>query len=490
MGKEVGDVTASMRPQLLGKVRRQAAKVVGTLLKGDADRRASASMKSLIYAPSVVAKKATLALTCQTLKYLPVLKEVIAFTDLLSGKKKMPVELVYVLVCDLLFGQDVTDTGDAEKQVLTRKSALRSALARLLVKRNVSSAEELLPLEAQNSGPAIPRYVRVNTLKMSTRKAITILRESIKDVEIDDLIQDLLVLPPGTDLHKHPLVLNGSIVLQGKASCMPAQALSPACDWEVLDACAAPGNKTVHLAALMAGRGKITACEINEKRAQRLQETVRLTGATNVTVRQQDFLTIDPTLPEFTKVRGILLDPSCSGSGTTVQRLDHLLPSAGTDKNDDQEKDRIEQLARFQETALLHALSFPSLEKLVYSTCSIHQRENEDVVLAVLPHAKEKGFELSNPFPSWPHRGLPVFEGADLLIRTDALRDKMDGFFVALFVRKSSSSTSKKASDELESLDPEGHCEKEQDARTSLQRRRKLKRQRKKEQQALNAKIN
>nr|XP_024365029.1 probable 28S rRNA (cytosine-C(5))-methyltransferase isoform X2 [Physcomitrium patens] len=487
MGKEVGDVTASMRPQLLGKVRRQAAKVVGTLLKGDADRRASASMKSLIYAPSVVAKKATLALTCQTLKYLPVLKEVIAFTDLLSGKKK---DARGAGLCASMRPFIWPDTGDAEKQVLTRKSALRSALARLLVKRNVSSAEELLPLEAQNSGPAIPRYVRVNTLKMSTRKAITILRESIKDVEIDDLIQDLLVLPPGTDLHKHPLVLNGSIVLQGKASCMPAQALSPACDWEVLDACAAPGNKTVHLAALMAGRGKITACEINEKRAQRLQETVRLTGATNVTVRQQDFLTIDPTLPEFTKVRGILLDPSCSGSGTTVQRLDHLLPSAGTDKNDDQEKDRIEQLARFQETALLHALSFPSLEKLVYSTCSIHQRENEDVVLAVLPHAKEKGFELSNPFPSWPHRGLPVFEGADLLIRTDALRDKMDGFFVALFVRKSSSSTSKKASDELESLDPEGHCEKEQDARTSLQRRRKLKRQRKKEQQALNAKIN
>jgi len=68
VGKESGDATSGMRPQLLGKVRRQAAKVVGTLLKGDADRRASASIKSLIYAPSVVAKKATLALTCQTLK--------------------------------------------------------------------------------------------------------------------------------------------------------------------------------------------------------------------------------------------------------------------------------------------------------------------------------------------------------------------------------------------------------------------------------------
>jgi hypothetical protein len=68
LGKESGDATSGMRPQLLGKVRRQAAKVVGTLLQGDADRRASASIKSLIYAPSVVAKKATLALTCQTLK--------------------------------------------------------------------------------------------------------------------------------------------------------------------------------------------------------------------------------------------------------------------------------------------------------------------------------------------------------------------------------------------------------------------------------------
>ncbi|KAG0562494.1 hypothetical protein KC19_9G151000 [Ceratodon purpureus] len=489
LGKESSDTASGMRPQLLGKVRRQAAKVVGTLLKGDADRRASASIKSLIYAPSVVAKKATLALTCQTLKYLPVIKEVIGFTDLLSGKKKMPVELLYVLVCDLLFGQDVADTGDAERQVLTRKSALRAALARLLVKRNVSNAEGLLPPEVQNSGPAVPRYVRVNTLKMSTRKAITILRESIKDVEIDDLIQDLLVLPAGTDLHKHPLVLNGSIVLQGKASCMPAQALAPDCDWEVLDACAAPGNKTVHLAALMAGRGKVIACEINEKRAQRLQENVRLTGASNVTVRQQDFLTIDPTLPEFAKVRGILLDPSCSGSGTTVQRLDHLLPSAGADKNDDQEQERIEQLAKFQQTALLHALSFPSLEKVVYSTCSTHQRENEDVVMAVLPDAKAKGFELACPYPSWPHRGLPVFEGADLLLRTDAARDNMDGFFVALFVRKSSISTSIKPSDVLKSLATEGTII-DQDAKSSLQRRRKLKRQRKKEQQAINAKIN
>jgi 16S rRNA C967 or C1407 C5-methylase (RsmB/RsmF family) len=50
----------------------------------------------------------------------------------------------------------------------------------------------------------------------------------------------------------------------------------------------------------------------------------------------------------------------------------------------------------------------------VYSTCSTHQRENEDVVMAVMPAAKAKGFELACPYPSWPHRGLPVFEGGKM----------------------------------------------------------------------------
>lgn len=76
-----GREAKGMRVQLLAKVRRQAAKAVQSLLKGDADRRASASIRSLIYAPSIVAKKATLALTCQTLKceFLPLKRLIRAF---------------------------------------------------------------------------------------------------------------------------------------------------------------------------------------------------------------------------------------------------------------------------------------------------------------------------------------------------------------------------------------------------------------------------
>lgn len=51
---------------------------------------------------------------------------------------------------------------------------------------------------------------------------------------------------------------------------------------QVLDACSAPGNKTVHLAALMKGKGKIIACELNKDRAKRLEDTIRLSGATSI----------------------------------------------------------------------------------------------------------------------------------------------------------------------------------------------------------------
>lgn len=51
---------------------------------------------------------------------------------------------------------------------------------------------------------------------------------------------------------------------------------------KVLDACSAPGNKTVHLAALMKGNGRIVACELVEKRVERLKYTINLSGASSI----------------------------------------------------------------------------------------------------------------------------------------------------------------------------------------------------------------
>lgn len=414
-------------------VRRQAARILHKIIQGDVNRHAVASIKSLIYQPSVRNKKATMALTCQTLRYLPVINEVLENTNLLKTKGKVCTELLYITTFELLFGKELASSGGIENYVLSQKSSLRAALARLLVKRKVTCAEDLLPHDSGLGSEAV-RYVRVNTLKMEVSEALELLGKSL-EVKEDDMIPGLLTVAAGSDLYRHPLVLNGALILQGKASCIPALALAPNANWKVLDACAAPGNKTIQLAALMEGRGKVLACEINKNRLQRLCETVDIAGASNVEVLHEDFLKLDPSSLSLSTVKAILLDPSCSGSGTSHRRLDHLLPSSVNGQNLDAfDMQRLEKLACFQEKALRLALSFPGVERVVYSTCSIHQRENEDVIKSVLGDASRNNFRLGMPFPKWQQRGLPVFEGAHCLLRTEPSKH-MDGFFVALFER-------------------------------------------------------
>ncbi|KAJ4830158.1 putative 28S rRNA (cytosine-C(5))-methyltransferase [Turnera subulata] len=127
--------------------RREAAKVLRTVLQGDARRQAVASIKSLVYSPSVRNKKATLALVCQTLKHFAILKEVLESASVLNSKWKRQEELMYIIAYDILFGQDTSlVSGDAEKFLMRRKDAIQSALAKLLVRKKAKNVDDLVAL--------------------------------------------------------------------------------------------------------------------------------------------------------------------------------------------------------------------------------------------------------------------------------------------------------------------------------------------------------
>jgi len=207
------------------------------------------------------------------------------------------------------------------------------------------------PEDGTSPQHAHPRWVRINTL--SQMNPFQIMFKDHKDVSLaevclaapgdkvlalDEHIPNLIALPPGTDVTRSPAYLHGDIILQDKASCFSAYLLNPSLtDGDLLDACAAPGNKTTHLAAILHGAKAtspsaspadpiqtIYACERDKLRAATLAKMTAIANpdghAHFSCLLGQDFLRLSPQDARFKNVGALLLDPSCSGSGIVRRR--------------------------------------------------------------------------------------------------------------------------------------------------------------------------
>lgn len=398
------------------------------------------AVKTLVYDSKFPNIKQLFALVCETQKYSSVLQEIINSTKLLK-ETKLRIHLAKVLVYDLLIGHGVKCGGAWKTTMLKHRARLQAALARIKIKRKVSRNQDLLPSSIQQTqNDVIPRYVRVNTLKTSLEDVIDYLKREgfsyqgtpgrLEDLDrlsgkmfLCDLhLKDLLVFSGKTDFHDHFLYKAGHIILQDKASCLPAFLLNPPVGSHVIDACAAPGNKTSHLAAIMKNKGKLFAFDLDAKRLSTMSTLLLRAGVTCHKLANQDFLKVDPQNSEYKEVKYILLDPSCSGSGMVCLRDE--LPET-------QEDGRLQALAAFQLHCLNHALQFPQLERIVYSTCSIHSQENEEVVTACLQ--RNPGFRLVHLLPDWPERG---HEPLTQCLRASTAKTRTHGFFVAMLERR------------------------------------------------------
>ncbi|XP_072772938.1 28S rRNA (cytosine-C(5))-methyltransferase isoform X2 [Taeniopygia guttata] len=407
--------------------------------------RGEGGLKSLVYNSGFPHVRQLYALVSETLRYAAVLEKLLDGAALLRAEKKLAPQLAKVLVYDLLFGKGLKCGGRWKALARRHRARLEAELARMKVRHKVSRNEDLLASEQAVSAAAsqVPRYVRVNTLKTCVDDVIDFFKcqgyaylgkaNSVEELKalsgkkflLDLHLPELLVFPSQTDLHDNLLYTSGHIILQDKASCLPAFLLGPVAGSHVIDACAAPGNKTSHLAAILKNKGQIFAFDVDPKRVATTNTLLTRAGVTGCQLVQQDFLTVDPRDPKYSRVTHILLDPSCSGSGMVTRGPgEEVAPSA----------ERLRALAGFQRRALSHALSFPALQRLVYSTCSLHREENEEVVQAVL---QEWGsaFRLVTAFPSWPCRGLAAFPGAESCLRASPTETLTHGFFVAVLER-------------------------------------------------------
>ena len=319
---------------------------------------------------------------------------------------------VYVHLYELLYRGSLATGGPLKSQLMAMKP-------------------RLIELKKQHAGSIskqtrLPLYVRINTLKTSNPAEVA--RQLLRDfpdsqVSGDPHVNFLFKFPSTTNFSQYPLYKNGTLIIQDKASCLPAVALSPPSGSTVLDACSAPGNKTLHLAAIMEGQGRVVAVERDRKRFNRLKGSVKRHGAESIiTPVCSDFLEIDPNSAEYRTVTHILLDPSCSGSGMVTENLvTQFKPIT---------EERIAELVALQTSLLTHALRFPSLRRVVYSTCSLYQRENEEVVRGVLADHPE--WEVVPVIEGWARRGLDGMEGCVRCLPEDGT----NGFFLACLMRK------------------------------------------------------
>ncbi len=219
------------------------------------------------------------------------------------------------------------------------------------------------------------------------------------------------------------LVTAGELTPQSRASAAVVEVLDPQPGEHVLDLCAGPGTKTGQIAARMEDRGEVISVELDSARAEEVAGQARRLGLHSVTVIEAD-ATKPGMAPGFDRV---LLDAPCSDLGTLASR-----PDARWRKS----PRTIERLVEVQAAALRNAAALLAPGgTLVYSTCTISRRENEERVAALLLEAGSgeiPELELDDLGALAPGLASPV-EARALQIRAD--RDHSTGFFIARFRR-------------------------------------------------------
>ncbi len=254
--------------------------------------------------------------------------------------------------------------------------------------------------------------LRVNILKISTSELIALLQKANVEVQTLPSIPNALRL--SSRVGSIPDLIGfseGLWTVQDASAQLAALILDPQPDDVIIDACAAPGGKTTHIAELMGDRGLIYACDRTESRLKKLQQNCDRLNLSSIQIRigdSRDFI--------FEADR-VLLDVPCSGLGTLHRHADARWRQTPEDSA---------KLAILQTELLNQAQTWVKPNGiLVYSTCTLHFAENEAVIEQFLEN-----------HPDWqlidPNVSIQFGIASDRpWLKILPHEHNMDGFFIA-----------------------------------------------------------
>ncbi len=294
-------------------------------------------------------------------------------------------------------GREFEYPKDKEKYLSVKYSFSEEMTKQWIADFGYEFTQELM--QSLNCPP--PMLLRTNVLKINTEELCSLLeKEGIKVNQTDgDLIQT-----DGFDVADSNLYRSGYFSIQDRGAFNAAITLSPQKGETVIDMCAAPGGKTTHMAELMQNEGKIIAFDIYEHKIKLIENAVKRLGITCVDAKINDASLKDNKLIDTADK--VLCDVPCSGWGIIRRK-----PDIKFAEND------VSLLPPLQLKILCNGADY--LKKggtLVYSTCTINKRENEEVINSFLELRKD--FEKSYEKTYYPNK------------------DNSDGFYICRLERK------------------------------------------------------
>lgn len=251
-----------------------------------------------------------------------------------------------------------------------------------------------------------PTTVRCNLNQCTVAELTESLRKEGVEVQTHPRLSYALSISGYDYLANLESYRKGMFYIQDISSMLVTETADPKAGDYVIDVCAAPGGKALHMAEKLDGTGHVEARDLTDYKVNLIQENILRTGITNVSAVKQDATEADAASLEKADI--VIADLPCSGLGVLGKKTDLKYKMTEAIQR---------ELVALQRSILSNVQSFVKPGgTLVYSTCTIHKGENEENVAWFLEQ-----------FPNFALEG----EARQLLPGVDA----SDGFFIAKFKR-------------------------------------------------------
>ncbi|MCM0648727.1 16S rRNA (cytosine(967)-C(5))-methyltransferase RsmB [Clostridium swellfunianum] len=273
-----------------------------------------------------------------------------------------------------------------------------------------------LILNGLNSTPGVT--VRVNNLKTNFDEAIRKLKDMEYDVKDGVVCPEAIRILKGKSIEKNPLFMEGLITVQDESAMLVAPSMDVIPNIKVLDLCSAPGGKTTHISELMNNTGKVQAYDIHKDKLPLIEQNSKRLGITNIQCDVLDASAYNEALRD--SAERVLIDVPCSGLGIIRKK-----PEIKWTKDLKQ----LKEIIKIQRNIMGNAAKYVKIGGvLLYSTCTLNKKENEDNVR----------WFVSN-FPNYSIEKLYYGELDNILYDeygvTILPNEYMDGFFIVKFRR-------------------------------------------------------